>query len=56
MENYTRYGHNAGGARVLAMLDKVIADSKTVENEAIQDERDSQVAYLSPPVIATTVF
>eukprot|EP00397_Hematodinium_sp_SG-2012_P020536 GEMP01021161.1.p1 GENE.GEMP01021161.1~~GEMP01021161.1.p1 ORF type:complete len:666 (+),score=227.33 GEMP01021161.1:132-2129(+) len=42
---FNEYKHSGGGARVLSMLDKVIADSKQVENEAIQDEKDQQTAY-----------
>merc|ERR1719263_95258 len=33
---------NAGGNRVIAMLDEVLADSQKSENEAIASETDSQ--------------
>jgi len=36
---------NAGGNRVIAMLDEVLADSQKTENEAIASESDSQQAY-----------
>merc|ERR1719198_771552 len=42
---FTKYGQNAGGGKVLAMLDTVLADSKKMENEAIRGEQDAQSAY-----------
>lgn len=42
---FAEYKHSGGGAKVLALLDRIIADSKTVENEAIMDEKDQQTAY-----------
>merc|ERR1719217_1358867 len=42
---FKKYEENAGGKRVLAMLDEVMQDSKNMENEAIRDEEDAQVAY-----------
>merc|ERR1719440_1797133 len=42
---FKKYEENAGGKRVLAMLDKVKQDSVTMENDAIADEEDAQAAY-----------
>merc|ERR1719181_872163 len=42
---FKKYEENAGGKRVLAMLDEVLQDSKTMENDAIADEEDAQAAY-----------
>jgi len=42
---FKKYEENAGGKRVLAMLDDVLQDSKTMENDAIASEEDSQAAY-----------
>jgi len=42
---FKKYEENAGGKRVLAMLDEVLQDSKTMENDAIASEEDSQAAY-----------
>jgi len=42
---FKKYEENAGGKRVLAMLDEVLQDSKTMENDAIASEEDAQVAY-----------
>merc|ERR1719247_2375177 len=42
---FKKYEENAGGTRVLAMLDEVLQDSKTMENDAIADEEDAQAAY-----------
>jgi len=42
---FTKYEQNAGGARVVNMLETVLADSKTTEDEAIASEEDSQSAY-----------
>jgi chromosome segregation ATPase len=42
---FKKYEENAGGKRVLAMLDDVKQDSINMENEAIRDEEDAQVAY-----------
>jgi chromosome segregation ATPase len=42
---FKKYDENAGGKRVLAMLDEVMQDSKTMENDAIADEEDAQAAY-----------
>merc|ERR1719223_2624292 len=36
---------NAGGNRVIAMLDEVFADSKKTEQETMASEEDSQTAY-----------
>jgi chromosome segregation ATPase len=42
---FKKYEENAGGKRVLAMLDEVLTDSKNMENDAIASEEDSQAAY-----------
>jgi len=42
---FKEYEQNAGGDRVIAMLEEVIADSKKTENDAIASEEDSQTAY-----------
>merc|ERR1712187_437155 len=42
---FTTYEQNAGGARVVAALETIIADSKKTEDEAIASEEDSQTAY-----------
>merc|ERR1719161_2373429 len=44
---FTKYEKNAGGARVVAMIESVIADSVETEATAIADEQDSQTAYES---------
>jgi len=40
-----KYEENAGGKKILAMLDDVKQDSITMENDAIRDEEDAQAAY-----------
>jgi len=42
---FKKYEENAGGKRILAMLDDVLQDSVTMENDAIASEEDSQAAY-----------
>jgi len=42
---FTKYEQNAGGKRVVKMLEKVVADSKAMEDEALKSEEDSQAAY-----------
>jgi hypothetical protein len=42
---FKKYEENAGGKRVLAMLDEVLQDSKNMENDAIASEEDAQAAY-----------
>jgi hypothetical protein len=42
---FKKYEENAGGKRVLAMLDDVMKDSQAMEDEAIRDEEDAQTAY-----------
>jgi len=44
---FTKYQANVGGRRVLDMLSKVLQDSKTMENDAIESEEDSQAEYES---------
>merc|ERR1719379_2097602 len=42
---FTKYEQNAGGSRVVAALETIMADSKKTEDEAIASEEDSQTAY-----------
>jgi hypothetical protein len=42
---FKKYEENAGGARILTMLEEVMADSKKTEDEAHASERDAQAAY-----------
>merc|ERR1719169_395650 len=42
---FTKYEKNAGGGKVVAMIEGVINDSKALEAEAIAGEQDSQTAY-----------
>lgn len=42
---FAEYEHNAGGNRIVEMLNSVITDSKKLENDTILDETDSQGAY-----------
>jgi len=42
---FTKYEQNAGGKRVVAMIQEVIDDSKKTEDEAHASEADSQTAY-----------
>jgi len=42
---FTSYGLNAGGGRVIRMLEEVMADSRKTEDDAIAAEEDSQTAY-----------
>merc|ERR1719230_842799 len=42
---FKKYEENAGGGRVVKMLEEILADTKTVENQAIASEQDSQSAY-----------
>merc|ERR1719262_1178422 len=44
---FTKYEQNAGGKRVVAALEEVIADSKKMEDDAVRSEEDSQSAYES---------
>merc|ERR1740133_709112 len=36
---------NAGGGRVVAMLEEVLADTRKTEDQAVASEQDSQSAY-----------
>merc|ERR1719301_263658 len=40
---FKKYEENAGGKRLLAMLDDVMKDSQAMEDQAIRDEEDAQV-------------
>jgi hypothetical protein len=42
---FTKYEKNAGGSRIVAMIEKIIAESKKTEDDAIVAEEDAQVAY-----------
>merc|ERR1719230_1965443 len=42
---FKKMEENAGGKKVLAMLDEVLKDSKNMENEAINAEESAQNAY-----------
>merc|ERR1719198_306796 len=42
---FKKYEENAGGKRVVKMIEEVIADSEKTEVEAIVSEQDSQQAY-----------
>jgi hypothetical protein len=42
---FSKGGKNAGGGRVVAMLEEVLADTKKTEDEAMASEADSQSAY-----------
>merc|ERR1740121_2260577 len=42
---FKKYGENAGGGRVVAMLEEVLADTKKTEDQAMASEADSQSAY-----------
>merc|ERR1719465_76683 len=42
---FTKYEKNAGGSKVVAMIEGVINDSKALEAEAIAGEQDAQTAY-----------
>merc|ERR1740138_1490051 len=42
---FTKYEENAGGKRVVAMLQKVIEESKAMDDEVMSSEEDAQTAY-----------
>merc|ERR1719460_1582514 len=42
---FKKYDKNAGGGRVVAMLEEVLADTKKTEDQAMASEADSQSAY-----------
>merc|ERR1719265_2639968 len=42
---FKTYSKNAGGGRVVKMLEEILADTKMVEDQAIASEEDSQEAY-----------
>jgi len=42
---FTKYGQNAGGAKVLRMLEEVISDSHKMEDDAVAAEQNAQTAY-----------
>merc|ERR1719265_2010296 len=42
---FTKYEKNAGGGKVVAMIEGIINDSKALEADAIASEQDSQTAY-----------
>merc|ERR1719424_2355755 len=42
---FSKGGKNAGGGRVVAMLEEVLADTKKTEDQAMASEADAQSAY-----------
>jgi len=42
---FKKYEENAGGKKIIAMINDVMADSKTMEETAIRGEEDAQAAY-----------
>merc|ERR1719428_1947393 len=42
---FKKYGKNAGGGKVVKMLEEVLADTKKIEDQAMASEQDSQSAY-----------
>merc|ERR1719269_63011 len=42
---FKKYEANAGGGRVVAMLEEVLADTRKTEDQALVSEQDSQSAY-----------
>jgi len=44
-KTFNEFNKNKGGNKVLVMLQDIIKESKTLENEAILDEKDEQAAY-----------
>jgi len=42
---FTKYEQNAAGNRILALLETVMSDSRTMEDDALDGENDSQTAY-----------
>merc|ERR1719453_2695674 len=42
---FTKYEENAGGSKVVSMIEEVIADSEKTEDDAMAAEGDSQAAY-----------
>merc|ERR1719456_1331965 len=42
---FKKYDQNAGGGRVVAMLEEVLADTRKTEDQAMASEQDSQSAY-----------
>merc|ERR1719181_2110629 len=42
---FKKYEENAGGGKVVAMLEEVLADTKKTEDQAMASEMDSQTAY-----------
>merc|ERR1719362_1543571 len=42
---FDKYEKNAGGAKIVAMIEQIIQESKTAENDAMVAEEDAQTAY-----------
>merc|ERR1740138_1807482 len=42
---FTKYEKNAGGGKVVTMLEEIIADVKTTVDQAMRSEQDAQAAY-----------
>merc|ERR1719401_3016723 len=44
---FKTYSKNSGGSRVVSMIEKIIAESKVTEADAIKAEQDAQTTYES---------
>merc|ERR1719171_211481 len=42
---FKQYGQNAGGGKVVKMLEEILADTRKTEDQAMASEQDSQSAY-----------
>merc|ERR550537_2062732 len=42
---FKKYEENAGGGKVVAMLEEILADTRKTEDQAMVSEQDSQSAY-----------
>jgi septal ring factor EnvC (AmiA/AmiB activator) len=42
---FKKYDQNAGGGRVVKMLEEILADTRKVEDQAVASEQDAQSAY-----------
>merc|ERR1719420_1920532 len=42
---FKKYETNAGGGRVVAMLEEILADTKKTEDQAMASEQDAQSTY-----------
>lgn len=46
-KSFGTYKENRGGSPVIALINKIVADSKAAEAEAVSDEKSSQLGYES---------